>query len=719
MHTSVPTGRSNLPGAAGAPAADAPAAAPLPGAALRARRRQAARSRVPAAARSPEPIDPAFDWRVWRYLTSGILLLFVLLLNPFWVPSGDGDLYVAIARSLALGEGYTFNGQQVNICPPGWPLLLAGLMKLSPTFLTFKLLMVACMTVQLSMWYWILRRFVPVIVAASAVAIAALLPHVYSLTFWTHTEAVYCLLATGAMLIALQVAENRGGLAWRVPLLVLLAVGCVFIRWAGVLQFLTIAACLMHGRAWWRVADRGVLARWAIALLLVVASAATFFALRQQLQLTQEQALAAAEAGAVFDDTQVAQAQVEAQKLELVNMSITRDRTAFEELWRRFSETGRWFAWFYWQPFRFVSTVSFVSWVDVAIGWVAAFLLAVSVVLGCVRRQWVWLGAALYCGALMFNWPNPNARYLVPLAPLLIAGVFVGLRPALTRWMRGDGLAERAAFYALVVVALLFTLLNRYSDVWPYSLSPLPLWTFAAAWAFRIIAVRRGTTFSRRSYTAAGWAFAASVVGCSTTLYAIDLSIFRAERFYDRYEAGFHEHLIQACYQLNQMDLRDNDLAVSERYQNLGRTRKSKYAVRAAALLTNRVVLTVPDRLTGEPPKADLLRWAQRRKVTYYLNQKPNVPWRVWHFVLPRWLNQRLIAAPLPPDSGGWTLFTLSFQRIYLAPPPEAVAGWPGSFVAPTTLPTVWPEVPWEMKRSAAMVRLPNVRNWPKRVPGM
>ena len=711
MHTSVQTGRSNLPDAPATPLRNVPTRAvrTVPG----------MRSRIPAAARAPEPIDPAFDWRVWRYLTAGIFVLFLLLVNPSWVPSGDGDLYVAIARSVALGQGYTFNGQQVNICPPGWPLLLAGLMQISPTFLTFKLLMVLCMTAQLSMWYWLLRRFVPVIVAASAVAMAALLPHVYSLTFWTHTEAVYCLLATGGMLLALQIAENRGGLAWRVPLLLLLAAGCVSIRWAGVLQFLTVGACLMHGRAWWRILDRGVLARWTIIAGLIAASAVTFFALRQYLQLTKEQAIAAAEAGAVFDDTQVVQTQVEAQKLELVNMQITRDRTAVEELWRRFSETGRWFAWLYWQPFRFVATVSFASWVDIAVGWLAVFLLAVSVVLGCARRQWVWLGAAFYCAALLFNWPNPNARYLVPLAPLLIAGIFVGLRPALTRWMRGDGLAERGAFYTLVIAAVLFTLLNRYSDVWPYRLSPLPLWALAAAWAFRIFVIRNTAEFRRRAYTLAGWTFAVSVVGCSTTLYAIDLTIFRSDRFYDRYEAGFHEQLIQACYQLNQMDLRDNDLAVSERYQNLGRTRKSKYAVRAAALLTNRVVLTVPDRLTGEPPKAELLRWAQRRKVTYYINQKPNWPWRVWHFVLPRWLNQRLIDAPLPADSGGWTLFALSFRKTYLAPPPEATAGWPGSFRPPTTLPTVWPEPPWEMKRNASMVRLPNVRDWPKRVPGM
>ena len=659
--------------------------------------------------------DPDRDWRIWAGLVGGGFLFFLLLLNPYWVPSGDGDLYLAIARSIALGEGYRFNGQQVNICPPGWPLLLAGIMQISPTFLAFKLVMIVAMTAQLGMWYWLLRRMVPPLVAAASVAIAAALPHLYSLTFWTHTEAVYCVLSTGAMLIALQIAERRGGLGWRVPLLLALCAGCVLVRWAGVLQVLTIGACLMHGRDWWRLTDREVLRRTSIAAAGVMVAVATLFILRSELTLTREQAIAAAEAGAVFEESvQAAQATTESQRVDLVNFPTDRKRTAAEELYRRVAEGGRWFSWFYWQPFRFTSSVPTVAWVDVAVGWIAISVLTVAVVLGCRRRQWIWLGAALYCGILVLNWPNANARYLVPLAPLLVAGIVVGLQASFVRWTRSDSW-ELFAVAGLVIVAISGLALQQVPSVFPYQFSLIPLWTLAAIWAVRLLAIGRGEVFARRSARAIGWMFVISVIACSSVLYAIDLAVARSNRYYDRYEAGFHEELIAACFQLNQMGLGDGALAVSEKYQNLGRTRKSKYAVRAAALLTNRVVLTVPDKLAGEPVRSDLLRWCQRRGVTYYLNQKPNVPWRVWHFVLPRWLNEKLTRDPLPPDTGGWTLYSVSFQRVPAAPP--VFAGPPSMPSVPTTVPTTQPA--WEFRRSASMIQLPRIRNWPTRVPGM
>lgn len=710
MHSSVRTARSTLSAAVTA----APAA-------------PAARDETaPATVTTPVPPDrplpaplgepsAAREWRTWGLLVGGCFLFFLALLNPYWVPSGDGDLYVAIARSIALGEGYKFNGQQVNICPPGWPVLLAGIMQVSPTFLAFKLVMIVAMTAQLGMWYWLLRRMVAPLVAGAAVAISAALPHVYSLTFWTHTEAVYCALSTGAMLIALQIAERRGGVGWRVPLLLALCAGCVVIRWAGVLQVLTIGACLMHGRAWWRLGDRRVLGRWLVAGGGVAIAASTFFILRSELALTREQAIAAAEAGAVFDETvQVAQATTESQRVDLVNFPLDRKRTAAEEMYRRVAEGGRWFSWFYWQPFRFLSSVSAVAWVDVAVGWIAISVLTVAVVLGCRRREWIWLGAAAYCAALVLNWPNANARYLVPLAPLLVAGIVVGLKASFVRWTRSDSW-ELFAIGGLLASAIVGLALQQVPSVFPYQFTLIPLWTVAAIWAFRLLAIGRGEVFARRSARAIGWAFVVGVIACSGVLYAIDLAVARSNRFYDRYEAGFHEELIAACYQLNQMNLGDGDVAVSEKYQNLGRTRKSKYAVRAAALLTNRVVLTVPDKLAGEPVRSDLLRWCQRRDVDYYLHQKPNVPWRVWHFVLPRWLNQKLVKDPLPADTGGWTLYALAYQRVPAAPP---------LFGGPPTMPTIPTPIPatvplWEYRRSASMIELPKVRGWPTRVPGV
>src|SRR5256885_1394784 len=83
--------------------------------------------------------------RVWAIPVAVILAMYLLLVNPYWVPGGDSELYLAAGRSLALGEGYRFNGQRVNISPPGWPLVLAGAMRIHPTFLFIKLITLVCM----------------------------------------------------------------------------------------------------------------------------------------------------------------------------------------------------------------------------------------------------------------------------------------------------------------------------------------------------------------------------------------------------------------------------------------------------------------------------------------------------------------------------------------------------------------------------------------------
>src|SRR5436190_10639214 len=97
--------------------------------------------------------------RVWIALTITVTALYLLLYNPYWVPGGDSELYLAVARNWAIGRGHMFNGQSVSICPPGWPLLLAGAMKISPSFALLKLITLLSMAGAMSIWYLILLRF--------------------------------------------------------------------------------------------------------------------------------------------------------------------------------------------------------------------------------------------------------------------------------------------------------------------------------------------------------------------------------------------------------------------------------------------------------------------------------------------------------------------------------------------------------------------------------
>jgi hypothetical protein len=275
----------------------------------------------------------------------------------------------------------------------------------------------------------------------------------------------------------------------------------------------------------------------------------------------------------------------------------------------------------------------------------------------------------------------------------------------------------------------------------------LALGTLAGVWLLRLWARTGGKrTADRPSGVArlAVWAFVGSVALVNGALYAVELKVFRSGDFYRNYEAGFNDDLIRACYELNQRGIGDAELAVAERYVNLGRARKSKYAVRAAVLLSGRSVQTVPDRWAGEP-RAPLLRWAQRRKVTYYIDQRPSVPWRVWHFVLPRWLNEALVREPLGPDSGGWVLYQLRMTSVpsrpltdrartpILAQVYQSWADLGGAWrrleasTRPSTAPATAPSeaepaglhAGYEFRRSASLVDLPEVMGWPQRVPGL
>src|SRR6478672_4285865 len=179
--------------------------------------------------------------RVWAITMAVIVAMYLLLVNPYWVPGGDSELYLAAGRSLALGEGYRFNGQHVNISPPGWPLVLAGVMKIHPTFAAIKLVTLFCMAGALSLWYWLLLRFTAPRIAALVTLATAVTSHVYSLSFWAHSDALFCLLALGAMVVACQINEGRPHVWWRVAALALLCAAATFVRWAAVLQWLLIA----------------------------------------------------------------------------------------------------------------------------------------------------------------------------------------------------------------------------------------------------------------------------------------------------------------------------------------------------------------------------------------------------------------------------------------------------------------------------------------------
>ena len=109
-----------------------------------------------SASRETRVSDTRAARRIWAILVASIGAIYLLMYNPYWVPGGDSELYIAVGRSWATGLRHTFNGQFVSICPPGWPLLLAAAMKISPSFGFLKLITIGCMTFAPGLWYWFL-----------------------------------------------------------------------------------------------------------------------------------------------------------------------------------------------------------------------------------------------------------------------------------------------------------------------------------------------------------------------------------------------------------------------------------------------------------------------------------------------------------------------------------------------------------------------------------
>ena len=73
------------------------------------------------AASSPAPTVPL---RVIVAVTVALAIVFAWLTAPHYLFNTDPARYVALARSLAVGDGYHFFGQPERAFPPGLPLVL-------------------------------------------------------------------------------------------------------------------------------------------------------------------------------------------------------------------------------------------------------------------------------------------------------------------------------------------------------------------------------------------------------------------------------------------------------------------------------------------------------------------------------------------------------------------------------------------------------------------
>ena len=364
------------------------------------------------------------DAAVLPTLAALLLALFAATWNPWWVPTGDSEVYLVVARNVASGEGLTYRGAAAASVPPGWSLTLGGLIAAGLSVGQIKLCQIAFMAGGLLCAYGVLRRLhLTPARSAACVGLAGLCSPLYPLTFWLHTDALFVLLAGAATLVAVR-WEGRS--LWPVVLATTLLCAAISVRWAGAAYAAVVAGALLT--------DAGGRRKWLAAAACVGVAGLTTLVLMRGL----------AGDGLTFISTVPQEANAPD-----VFVRERPDLTAFGEVLHRLGNLPGWFAWGPFVPLRFVVGLGAVG---LALNWLVGGLTAALVAIAAWRQarqgRFVLAGATAYLLALCLLWPHVNNRYTVPVLPFLIAGVLVGL-DAVT-WPRVRA-TLRATFFAAIV----------------------------------------------------------------------------------------------------------------------------------------------------------------------------------------------------------------------------------------------------------------------------
>jgi hypothetical protein len=607
LNDPVPPGVAvGAPAAAGAPAAPVPAPA---------RPEPAAGAGEPLrAATSPSPgTDPAtVSWKWTAGVMFALLVVYGVLQNGLYVSNSDGEYYISVARNLALGRGYLYNGDPVGLVPPGWPIVLAGAMLISPSFAFLGWVPSVLMAAAAGLWFRALLRYTTPARAATVVILAFTLFWGYHSAILLQSEGLFCLLCAAAVLVALQIAEGRPGW-WRVGLLALLCAGMVSVRWAGLSTWAIIGAILLSSSGWRWPRER----QWAAVVLTLVVTVGTFAGLRAMLRSFGADGSVAA-ANAPHGDDIISEApgssdadgpgvvrNVDTQRLSR-DLYAVMPRFGMPVLVERILGAGVWAGTAFWMPAKIaVSSPTIARRVNV-FGWGLIIVLGVWAGSLAWRGRWVGLGVLASSFLLVIRWSSANERYLLPIAPLLILGVWWGIdrvaemRPA-WRWWR-------------------------------------PTWRAMAA------------------------VLIGSVALCNATLWTIDAWIARSPNFYAVHHAGRTAPLVDMAKYLGERGLKDGELAVSPLYININRPAANSFGVRVMNVLTDRTIRIVPRDVCEYAPNDELPAWAAERGVRYYLYLPPVSPWRVWHWRMP-WLQRRETGQTDIPTNPHWELYELRDGR--------------------------------------------------------
>jgi hypothetical protein len=576
------------------------------------------------------------DRGLWLILIVLLGIVYGLMYNPYWAPGGGDDAaYMALARNLLNGDGYTFNGEPEGIIPPGWPLVLAAAMWISPTFALLNLLSIVFLLGMAATWYRIARRFAE----PPAAFVIALLSTTLLAVHWSashvHTEALFSLLLAVSLLLAFQISEGHGS-AWRVVVLGIAGGVLVSVRLAGLLAAPMLLGVVLSGQ--WRPARNRA---WLAAGLLAATMAGMFAFLRyapwQDLFPVQPKIGRATVSGpAGAQDGYAGHGTVQAghESLGADGQSVGAghetmgnggqsagappaagpvNKSLHQPPMLRLSArsvgsllgSGEWFAKLFWPLGNVGQTAGAARAVATAVGTILIVPLLAILIAGTRRGQWLWCGMMLYCLYFILTWGVANERYLAPIAVLLVLGMYRGTQ---------------------------------------------------------ILAADLGLDLRRGLGRAVILLFLAGVFGYNLSTLAVNIWAARGSDFYGRYHAGAYKDLLAAGAWLNEHGVADDEIAVNTAASNVGAEWQSHpFGLRAMYLLTGRRIRLIPAEVCSTQPTDESIRWLQDRKIRYYLCRLPTSPWRIWHFRIP-WIQERVTGRPAVANPD-WVLFHINKDR--------------------------------------------------------
>ena len=531
--------------------------------------------------------------------------LYGLCQNGQWAPGGSDDaFYLDIARNLLHSGEYEANGIPVVIIPPGWPVVLAGAMKISDSFVLLNLLPMAFMLGAAGVWYYVLRRLASPRTSFVIMLITGMLFQWERLSFQVFSDGLFCLLLGVSLLLALQMSEGRRA-GRRIVGLVVLSSLMVMVRWAGVVAWFPVAGALLGGQS------RPRLNRlWATAVLTGVVVAGTFlglrFAIRENIETHYQESLNPAERAsarvALDQDTRRIGMVLNARKAVSSTAVLA---------------TGNWMITLLWPPAE-LGAISLATRIVICVaGWMLLGVLGARVWKGIRSLQWVWLGVVLYYFALSFGYRSQTCRYLVPVAPLLVLGLWEGsmiLRGAL----RQQGLKR-----AVLVTATLL---------------------------------------------------AASVVVCNLGVFTMTAWVLRSKDFVREWQAGEYEQMLGVAARLKEVPVADGEIAVNSSYTNMDHPSSYRHATRMLTLATGRQIQVIPRKVCEGPPTQGLLDWCHEQNIRYYVYRPPVNPWRIWHMRVPK-LQQWVTGAPPGETNPYYVLYRLDDDHFVEMDLPEVSSG--------------------------------------------